>query len=661
MSVTEPIQIPIEGNADDFIADAKKVQAEMDKMSARLKEAGVSQSAYNKAVSNSKQAMKEAAQATNDATKAAQSQVAQVKQTSMSWTDFRSMYQTVLDVVRVGQQVWQATGQEFVNYAEQVKNLSRNIGVTAEDASRLIQVADDVRISYESIGTATKIAQKQGIDVSIEGLKKLAAQYKSLPAGIERSQFLLKTFGKSGLEMGKLMEKGADGIDQMSKAVEGNLVLTKEAIQISDDYQASVDTLGDAWKGFLMGPAQGVVKWLGDSAKGWAYQLKLTQLVKDRGVSMFDNKAVQALTVEAYNLVNAEYDLKRSSDEAAGAMDDNSGALDDNKTAVNEAKYALNDYQKQLEEVSKANVEMANMTQKIASDQRTYEAEHNTAVANRSEKEYEYAQAVKEHGKASKEALTSLGDIDIAIEGINTLEASWHEASTKMIADMVLVKLSEGGLLDSELKAYEDYAVSKGLQTQADVDESRKRRDLADADAQYILDSENVKNEQMKIDAETLALTDAVASAEVIASNANEAASMGAVSQATQNEIQNQQRLAEQARITAGAYAMIRMPAMLPTGISKAQSDPRRGRGANVQYALGGEFMIPMGYGNEGFNMGGMATASGGETVTITPKGKDKGGGGITYIINISNPKREAAEDSIRSALRNLSYTGSAA
>jgi hypothetical protein len=76
------------------------------------------------------------------------------------------------------------------------------------------------------------------------------------------------------------------------------------------------------------------------------------------------------------------------------------------------------------------------------------------------------------------------------------------------------------------------------------------------------------------------------------------------------------------------------------------------------QHALGGEFMIPMQYGNEGFNMGNMATASGGEKVTITPKGQ--AAGGTVYNIYITNPKREAAEDSIKSALRNLVYTGSA-
>ena len=61
MSTTEPIQVPIEGEPSDFIADAKKVQSEMDAMEAKLKEAGVSQAAYNKAIANSKVAMKEAA------------------------------------------------------------------------------------------------------------------------------------------------------------------------------------------------------------------------------------------------------------------------------------------------------------------------------------------------------------------------------------------------------------------------------------------------------------------------------------------------------------------------------------------------------------------------------------------------------------------------
>lgn len=563
------------------------------------------------------------------------------KKATMSWTDFRSMYQTVLDVVRVGQQVWAATGGEFNRYAEDVKNLSRNIGVTTEDASRLIQVADDVRISFASIGTATKTAQKQGIDVSIEGLKKLSAQYNKLPPGIQRSQFLLKTFGKSGLEMGKLMQVGAEGIDKMSNSVDANLILTQEAIKTSDDFKTSADGLGDAWQGFLMGPGQGVTKWLSDSAKGWTYQLTLLRLMKERGVSAFDNKAVQALSVEAYQLVNAEFDLKSSMAEAGDAADEQTKALFDNKEAVSAAKDELKNYQDALEAVSQANKDMEGMSRQIAQDQKAYAKDHADAAATLSK-------AITE-GDAE--------GIAKAQADIQALEATWHESSQNMIYDMVLVGLSAGGLLDSEQAALDEYAVQAGIKTQADIDEANRRREIADSTINGILQSEDVLTEQRKVDAENLRLTSAVTSAENILASQQEAAAIGGVSQATMQEINNQTMLAGAARTTASVYASIKpgYSASLPTGISKSMADPRRGRTA--QYALGGEFMIPMQYGNEGFNMGGMATASGGEKVTITPKGQ---AAGTVYNIYITNPKREVAEDSIKSALRNLVYTGSA-
>jgi hypothetical protein len=172
-----------------------------------------------------------------------------MKKASMSITDFRSSYQIATDAVRVAGQVWNATGKKFIDYAEQVKNLSRNIGVTATDASKLIQIGDDVRISYESMSTAMKIAQKQGIDVSIDGQTKLADKYKSLAPGVERTQFLMKTFGRSGLEMGKLLEQGGAGVTKMSAAVEKNLILNEAAIKKSDDYQKALDQLQDSLHG----------------------------------------------------------------------------------------------------------------------------------------------------------------------------------------------------------------------------------------------------------------------------------------------------------------------------------------------------------------------------------------------------------------------------
>ncbi len=46
---------------------------------------------------------------------------AAAKKSTMSWTDFRSMYSTVLDVVRVGQQVWDATVDKAQEYEQKIK------------------------------------------------------------------------------------------------------------------------------------------------------------------------------------------------------------------------------------------------------------------------------------------------------------------------------------------------------------------------------------------------------------------------------------------------------------------------------------------------------------------------------------------------------------
>ena len=51
-------------------------------------------------------------------------------------------------------------------------------------------------------------------------------EYKKLAPGVERAQFLLKNFGKSGLEMGKIMDMGGDAILKANDAVEEKLELT---------------------------------------------------------------------------------------------------------------------------------------------------------------------------------------------------------------------------------------------------------------------------------------------------------------------------------------------------------------------------------------------------------------------------------------------------
>ena len=591
------------------------------------------------------------------ASKVSQSQTQAAKTATMSWTDFRSAYQVALDVVRVGQQVWAATGGEFVNYAEQVKNLSRNIGVSAEDASRLIQIGDDVRISYESMSTAMKIAQKQGIDVSIDGLTKLADKYKSLAPGVERTQFLMKTFGRSGLEMGKLLEQGGAGVTKMSAAVEKALVLTDESIKKSDEYQRSVDTLSDSFLAlkisvgsYLVGPATDL---LNDERD----HIRAREILAEQGknwllTSNKEDLAALALAKSEREASDAAFLLKDGIEGVTGSADENEKALTSQKAAVEAAGKAFDDYKKMLDEVSQANQDAESFIQSYADSQKDYEKTHAESAAK-------LQQAIKE---GDKEGIAE------AQKGIQDLEASWHESTQAMIYDMVLAKVSVDGLTDAEFKATQDVAVQMGIRTQAQADEAKAMMDKANSIVDGIALQEDVMREKAQTDANLLQLeNDKKAAADgttaaIVSGATVGTAALDGMSTSINNNITAMNALGYSASLTSSIIAKMGVGYGVKGGMPGPAKPVYKGGGRSpdergTPYALGGEFMIPMQYGNEGFNMGGMATASGGEKVTITPKGQASG---TVYNIYITNPKREAAEDSIKSALRNLVYTGSA-
>ncbi len=166
-----------------------------------------------------------------------------------SLTGFSLGAGAAMAAVGAGVKFLQQAVDETVNYATEVDNMSRLLGISTEETSRLIQASDDLFISQEKLASGLQAATRQGIDVSIDGLKKLSDEYLALPAGVERSEFVLKTFGRSGAEMGKLMEQGADGIEAATSAIADNMIVTQQSMNDIINYKRSVDNLNDSWQG----------------------------------------------------------------------------------------------------------------------------------------------------------------------------------------------------------------------------------------------------------------------------------------------------------------------------------------------------------------------------------------------------------------------------
>lgn len=142
---------------------------------------------------------------------------------------------------------------DYMNYAFQVKDFGRIIGATPEEASKLIQVADDVRLSVGSMQTALRSAIMKGYTPTVEGLGQMSDAYLSIQDPIARSKFLIETFGRSGLEMAKLMEVGSSKIKEMGDSIEGTgRLMTQAGIDAATEYYKALDRLGESWENLTL-------------------------------------------------------------------------------------------------------------------------------------------------------------------------------------------------------------------------------------------------------------------------------------------------------------------------------------------------------------------------------------------------------------------------
>lgn len=160
-----------------------------------------------------------------------------------------------------------------MEYARQVEDMARLSGASVEDASRIIQISDDMRMSYEDVSTALKMYAKTQADtgvkveMSIDTLARLSDQYLALAPGVDRANFLLQNFGRNGLEMGKLLEQGGEGIRSMAGAVDDSLVMTEEGIRATEEYRRVMDDWEDAIAGVKLTLFKALLPYLEEFAR----------------------------------------------------------------------------------------------------------------------------------------------------------------------------------------------------------------------------------------------------------------------------------------------------------------------------------------------------------------------------------------------------------
>lgn len=141
--------------------------------------------------------------------------------------------------IQLGQQVfdfYEKALKETMDFAEEVRTVKNLIGLSPEEASRLINLAETVGITFSELQSVMSGGLQRGTDMSIENLQRLAQEYNNLQDPIEQSTFLLQNFGARGLEIGPLFSSMAGGVGLFNDELDRyGRILTEETLAKTEE------------------------------------------------------------------------------------------------------------------------------------------------------------------------------------------------------------------------------------------------------------------------------------------------------------------------------------------------------------------------------------------------------------------------------------------
>ena len=363
-----------------------------------------------------------------------------IKKVGLSITDLNSAVMIAERAFSAVQGVMRQTVDVAQAYDQQVRDMMLSTGGTADETSRLIQVVDDMGVSYGTLKTALKMASKDGIEPNIESLAKLSDEYLKLAPGVQRNQFLMDKFGRGGLEMARAMEQGGDALRKMSAEMEGGLVLTQENIVASEEYRKNLDSLNDSVQGLKVSVGNQLIpvinQWFENQGN---YNRRLKETIKLHGnYGDRANNMRVLLMKEKEETIAARDALESLKDETYEYTDANDGAVE-----------SLEDYNERMKEVTATNKEMLSLLGSMQSAEESYQTTSTKLTEERAKIEKERADALAagwwEGSEKIREYDEALAENSKAVQD-NEKE---HElANRKIILGLLERKLTADGILD---------------------------------------------------------------------------------------------------------------------------------------------------------------------------------------------------------------------
>jgi hypothetical protein len=205
------------------------------------------------------------------------------RQTGLSLTDIKSG----LDLASQGFSAVKGAVESVINpvleYNKSIRDLRDFTGNTAEESSLLVNVFDDMQISYQVLRTAARKFADEGQQLNIDKLAEMADKYNAIQDPVRRTTFLTETFGaRAGPEMARLLAQGSTAIRGMADEAENlGLVMDDAALQSARNYEIAMDDLEDSTLALKIQLAEFAIPAVTGFMDAWASKMGLMRAANE--------------------------------------------------------------------------------------------------------------------------------------------------------------------------------------------------------------------------------------------------------------------------------------------------------------------------------------------------------------------------------------------
>lgn len=441
------VEIEFVANEKDVIDAAKKIDESTKQLAARLQAAGVSQSAYNKAMAEAKTRFEQEAIAADKATKELEQKRNVMAQLSTIATGVNSVFSTASMIYgQVAGQV-RAVWGEYSQLSEQIRDLSLVSGTSAEETSRFIQVLDDYQLTAEDATTAARFLKEKGLSPTIDTLVQLSNQFKAIEDPAKRLEFIQENLGRGGAKWINVLNQEGDALRAAAAGIDKHLIMSDEQIAKYEQQRLALDAYNDS----IAASKVAVGSWFGELVLTNQAMIRANEIYKANGGVLTVGSQQTKEYKDALEQARAEQEAQTK------AMMDSSDAAAQNEAAMED----LIAKQKQLSEHLSGQVSLIGQIQ--AADER-FTAQSQDLADQRTETEAQLAELRRQgYSEQSTQIQDQLSKLDEIKQKEIELGEERARQSLQFVSNILAEQLARDGWTQTEFDAFAKQQEAWGL------------------------------------------------------------------------------------------------------------------------------------------------------------------------------------------------------